>query len=280
MTKFDTHGDYSPRQVALAERALLTVWAGLGSWHEDLVLVGGLVPKYLCRIPTATDVLPRPVTLDADLGIALGASIGQYGSIMDDLQAQGFHLNRSAGARFEQVFDDFTIYVDFLTEQAPATQGTVIVDSVPASILPGIDRALACHRVVPVSGTDLHEAEQHLRIRVCEVGPFLTLKLRAFYRRQQPKDAFDILYTLLHYDGGTARAVAAFGDEVRLGNLACADALLCLNEHFATESSPAPAKAAHFALGPAAPGESADMRFRRRRIQHDMVDAGRALSGG
>ena len=60
------------------------------------------------------------------------------------------------------------------------------------------------------------------------MGPFLALKLRAFADRQQPKDAFDILYTILHYDGGTDAAIVAFAEEVRLGNPACPDALRTL----------------------------------------------------
>ena len=79
--KYETYREYNPDGVATAEGAFLTVWAGLGSWHSDLVLVGGLVPKYLCGDLSATRTLPRPVTLDADLGIALGATLGQYGSL-------------------------------------------------------------------------------------------------------------------------------------------------------------------------------------------------------
>ena len=79
--KYETYRDYDPRGVDLAESALLTVWAGLSSYQNDLVLIGGLVPKYLCGDVSATRSLPRPVTLDADLGIALGASAGSYGSL-------------------------------------------------------------------------------------------------------------------------------------------------------------------------------------------------------
>jgi len=32
-------------------------------------------------------------------------------------------------------------------------------------------------------------------------------------RRQQPKDAFDLLYTLMHYDRGLAVATATFAAE-------------------------------------------------------------------
>jgi hypothetical protein len=277
--KYETYGEYNPVGVATAESAFLTAWAGLGSWHSDLVLVGGLVPKYLCGDLSASRALPRPVTLDADLGIALGASLGQYGSLQMDLQAQGFHLSKNefGGPRFVKQVGDFSIPVDFLTERPPATQGTAVVDDVPANIMPGINRALASARSLLVRGLDLQGARQELTIRVCESGPFLAMKLRAFARRQAPKDAFDILYTLLHYDGGTRAAVAAFGDEMRAGNPACVDAAACLNQHFHDEQSSAPIRAANFVLGPPTPGESGDILHQRRQIQQDVVDAGRLL---
>jgi hypothetical protein len=277
--KYETYSEYNPIGVANAESAFLTVWAGLGSWHSDLVLVGGLVPKYLCGDLSASRTLPRPVTLDADLGIALGASLGQYGSLQMDLQAQGFRLSKDefGGPRFVKQVGDFTIPVDFLTEHPPATQGTAVVDDVPANILPGINRALATARKVTVKGVDLQGAHQELTVRVCEAGPFLAMKLRAFARRQAPKDAFDILYTLLHYDRGTKAAVAVFGEEARAGNPACADAVACLKQHFHDEQSSAPIRAANFVLGQPAPGESGDLLFQRRQIQQDMVDAGRLL---
>jgi len=278
--KYETYSEYNPNGVAIAESAFLTVWAGLGSWRSDLVLVGGLVPKYLCGDISSARILPRPVTLDTDLGIALGASLGQYGSLQADLQAQGFRLSKDefGGARFVKTIGDFTVPVDFLTEQPMTMQGTAMVDDVPANIMPGINRALASARQIKVTGVDLYGATQeNLTVRVCEAGPFLALKLRAFARRQAPKDAFDILYTLLHYDRGTEDAVAAFGEEVRAGNPACTDAVACLNQHFRDEQSSAAVRAASFVLGQPMPGESEDTRTHRLQIQQDMVDAGRLL---
>lgn len=77
--KHETYSEYAPRQTALAESAFLTLWSTLGAWHADLVLVGGLVPKYLCGDLTQPRDLPRPATLDVDLGIALAADSGQCG---------------------------------------------------------------------------------------------------------------------------------------------------------------------------------------------------------
>ena len=277
--KFDTFSKYDPRGAALAESAFLTVWAGLGPWHEDMVLVGGLVPKYLCGDITALRELPRPVTLDADIGIALGASAGQYGRLLDHLAAQDFALTKDefGASRFVRVIGDFRVFVDFLTEDPRGNTGTVIVDSVPANVLPGINCALENPRIMEVSGIDLFEARQTLTIRVCEVGPFLALKLRAFGSRQQPKDAFDILYTLRHYDGGPAAAITAFGDELRRDNPAMPDALQCLKSHFGDESSSGPVRAAHFVHGQRIAEENDERRIQRVHIQQDMVDAARML---
>jgi predicted nucleotidyltransferase len=222
--------------------------------------------------------LPRPATLDVDIGIALGASSGQYGSLSADLQGQGFRPSKKFESRFERVVGNHTIYLDFLVERPPGTKGVVVVDDVPANIVPGIDRALTTARTLVVNCTDLFGAEQSLPIRVCEVGPFLVMKLRAFASRQAPKDAFDLLYTLLHYDGGTDAAVAAFHVEGAAGNLAFQDAAACLRQHFGSEDAAAPVRAAHFVHGPVTPGESGDIRLLRRQIQQDVVSMGLLLN--
>lgn len=274
---YETHSEYDPRSTALAESAFLTLWSTLGSWHGDLVLVGGLVPKYLCGDLTQHRSLPRPATLDVDLGIALATDSGQYGSLFWELAGQGFKRSEKHPARLEKIIGDFPIYVDFLVEHPPRTRGSAQVQDITASIMPGVNRALATARSIEITGVDLHGADQKLLARVCEVGPFLALKLRAFCDRQQPKDAFDILYTLRHYDGGSAAAFAAFAVEVRVGNPACIDAMRTLQEHFQTETSPGPVKASHFVFGQAALGESDDMRFLRTTLRQDMVDAAAQL---
>jgi hypothetical protein len=275
--KYETYSECDPHHTALAESAFLTLWSTLGSWQDDLVLVGGLVPQYLCGHHTPSRRLPRPATLDVDLGIALAADSGQYGNLSWELRGQGFKTSAKHPPRLEKTIGDFPIYVDFLVEHPPRTSGSAVVQDITASIMPGVDRALATARTIEVAGVDLHGAEQKLTARVCEVGPFLALKLRAFRDRQQPKDAFDILYTLRHYDGGTAAAIAGFAEEVHAGNPACPDALRTLKEHFQTETSPGPVKASHFVLGQAVPSESEDTRFLRTTLRQDMVDAAALL---
>ena len=276
--KFASYAEYDPKGIALSIPALLTVWAGIQRFSDELVVVGGLVPHFICRDPGSGTRLPRPATLDVDIGIALGASSGQYGSLSADLQAQGFRPSKDFESRFERVVGPFTLYLDFLVERPPGTKGVVVVDDVPANILPGIDRALATARSQVVNGKDLFGADQSLPIRICEVGPFLVMKLRAFASRQAPKDAFDLLYTLLHYDGGTEAAIAAFHAEGAAGNLAFPEASACLRQHFGNEDAAAPVRAAHFVHGLVTSGETSDIRLLRQQIQQDVVSMGLLLN--
>jgi len=273
--KLGAYTEYDSQKVGLAECALFTIWPNLEAWHDDLVLVGGLVPRYICGDVSSARLLPRPVTLDADMGIALGASAGGMSSLQFAMLEKGFHKTTSPEGliRYEKRIGDYSVPVDFLTESPPHTHGTAVVDDIVASVLPGIDRALKTARTVTVTGKDLADNPQIATVRVCEVGPFLAMKLRAFIQREEGKDAFDILYTLLHYDRGTAAAVAAFVEETRAGNAACPDALRCLEKHFQSEASLAPTKAARFFPGPVTPNEPAGIGFQRLQIQQEMVNA-------
>lgn len=271
--KYDTYSGYDPRLVAQTQPAFLTAWSGLGSYHADLVLVGGLVPHFICRHPSGSNALPRPATLDVDFGVALGASAGQYGSLSNDLRAQGFKPSEKYSGRFEKDIGGFILYIDFLVEDGDQPRGTRTVDDVQASVMPGVVRALETARVMTIEGKDLFGAQQKVTARVCEVGPFLVLKLRAFLFRQQGKDAFDLLYTILHYDGGTAAAVAGFAMEAVAGNPAFADAKRALETLFVDERSPGPVKAAHFVFGEALVAETEDTQTRRLQVQQDTLSA-------
>ena len=100
--KFASYAEFDPKGIVLSVPALLTVWAGIQRFSEELVLVGGLVPHFICRHPESDTQLPRPATLDVDIGIALGASSGQYGSPGADLQAEGFRPSKQFESRFER----------------------------------------------------------------------------------------------------------------------------------------------------------------------------------
>jgi hypothetical protein len=275
--KHETHTGYDPDRTALAEQTLLSVWGSLRPWHDDLVLVGGLVPRYLCDPPINYFELPHPATLDVDFGIALGTESRGYDPISTVLEGQGFAAHPGQPHRYVKTIGAQEVYVDFLTEEDRAERGTVAVDDIAASVMPGMNRALRTARTVEISGKDLQGALQDATVRVCEVGPFLALKLRAFLDRKEGKDAFDILYTLQRYDRGLDAAIAAYAEEVRVGNPACVDAQRCLATLFPTEEAVGPVRASHFVLGPATASDTEDTRIRRAQIRQDMVDVAAAL---
>jgi len=221
---------YRPEDTERCEQALLSVWAKLRDYAEDLVLIGGLVPRYLC--------VDRPAqypaqTLDVDLGIALGASAGLYEPISVRLSNEGFNLKKGT-ARFERAFGKVTLHVDFLTtkdrEDDPDAR---MVDDVPAQAVLGLDRAVKTATVVPVSGRDLNGASVTEAIRVCAAGPFVVLKLVAYGGRAEGKDVFDAIRFCLDHRDGYETAIQLFHAEAGVNN-AHAKAQSILVERFST----------------------------------------------
>jgi len=266
--KFGKFDDYPPRSLESAEAALLTAWRSLERYHEDLVLVGGLAVHYLTKRNVAG--LPGAVTLDVDFGITLGASGGQYGTIKTDLAGLGF---TSENNRLVRKFRDTALYLDFLTEDAPSVTGARIVDDVIASVIPGVNRALAARRMITVHGRDLYGVEQTCKVAVADIGPLLVLKLNAFggpTGRRSPKDAYDVLLAVTGFIDGPEAAVTAFRAEKDAGNSAYAAAEAALNSHFSGADQDGPARAAEFY-----PGDAVD----RERIRQQTVTVGRILLG-
>lgn len=269
MSKFGTFGDYPKESLQSAEAALLTAWRSLDRYHNDLVLVGGLAVHYLTKRDAAGET-PGAVTMDVDFGISLAASGDQYGTIKSDLAGLDF---KSEGNRLVRKFGNLNLYLDFLTEDPPSLTGARIVDDVIASVIPGVNRALACRRIVPVKGRDLYGAEQECNVAVADIGPLLVLKLNAFggpTGRRLPKDAYDVLLAVTRFVEGAESAVAAFHAEAKAGNTGYEFALKALQKDFSDPAQDGPIRAAEFQ-----PGNAED----RGRVRENVATVGRMLLG-
>jgi hypothetical protein len=268
MSKFGTFGDYPKESLSSAQAALLTAWSSLERYQDDLVLVGGLAVHYLTKPSVAG--LPGAVTMDVDFGISLAASAGQYGTIKTDLAGLGF---KTEGARLVRKFGNLNLYLDFLTEDPPSMTGARMVDDVVASVIPGVNRALACRRVVPVKGKDLYGKEQELKVAVADIGPLLVLKLNAFggpTGRRLPKDAYDVLLVTTGFVDGPESAIAGFRKEAGTGNTGYVFALKSLEDDFVDPRQDGPIRASEFY--PGNPDQS-------DRIRQDVATIGRFLLG-
>lgn len=244
MSKFGTFSEYPRPSLISAQAALLTAWRSLERYHDDLVLVGGLAVHYLTKRNEAG--LPGAVTMDVDFGVTLGASGGQYGTIKSDLAGLGFV---SEDNRLVRKFGEIQVYLDFLVEDPPLQTGTRIVDDVVASVIPGVNRALACRRWVTVRGRDLYGAEQECKVSVADIGPLLVLKLNAFggpTGRRHPKDAYDVLLAVTAFVDGPEAAVAAFRAEAQAGNTGYDFAAATLRKDFTAVDRDGPIRAAEF----------------------------------
>lgn len=273
MSKFASFAEYPPRSLAGAEAALLTAWASLERFHGDLVLVGGLAVKYLTK--RGGGLLPGPVTMDVDFGVTLAAEGGQYGTIADDLEGQGFKCDEKG--RYVRQFETMPVFIDFLTEHSTATEGTAMVDGVPAGVFPGVARALTTRRKIIVEGKDLFGVVQRAVVPVAGIGALLVLKLNAFAGRQQPKDAYDVLLGVSRHTDGPEAAIAAFQVEATANNRGYARAAETLKKHFSEADHSGPLRCAAFALD----GQTGldDRPTRQRQIAEQMVTIGQALLG-
>ena len=149
----------------------------------------------------------------------------------------------------------------------------MVDDDVRTAVFRGIDRALARNRDCLITGVDLYGANQRCRVRVCEAGPYLILKLIAFAGRMQPKDVFDLHQIALHYDGGPEAVVAAFAAE-RDVNSGFAVARATLAEHFTHRDASGPLRGAAFVVGE---NPSVAMLDEHLRIREELVNFGQLL---
>jgi hypothetical protein len=245
--KHDTFEKYQGENLALPEQALLTTWDCLPDYRNDLVLVGGLAVRYLTKAPA--EGLPGPVTLDVDFALSLAADSWAYSGIRENLSGHGFKWENG---RFTRQFPTLELHIDLLTDDDKSDKGTAVVDDgLSVSMFPGINRALALHRKVRVSGKTLLGVTKNDEIKVAEVGPLLVLKLNAFggaSGRRAPKDAHDILYLAMNYLGGSAAAVAGFHEERRIGNRAIGSALKSLENDFSNPDAQGSVACAAFRL--------------------------------
>src|SRR5260370_13120516 len=126
--KFSSASDYRSENTRLSESALLSLWAKVGDFKDDIVLVGGLVPGYICR-PSVDGLEPN--TLDVDFGIALAAGGNMYSPLSERLANEGFLRENG---RFVKKTPKGNFFVDFLTERPTSNSTTTAsVDDIGCS---------------------------------------------------------------------------------------------------------------------------------------------------
>ena len=262
--KLPYYRNYSIESTRQCESALLTAWAVLREFRDDLVLVGGLVPRYICKTMTAL----QAVTIDVDFGISIGMSSGMYETTKNRLKNSGFEWGDK---RFVKTIGNIPLYLDFITDKPTSdSPDSVMVDDIPVSAVFGVQRALDVFREVEIKGHDLYGAKVSEKIRICEIGPYICLKLQAYANRAQSKDVFDFVTAVKNYDKGTTEAIRLFRNEEKV-NLSYKKAIEVLQERFLNERSKGPVQYADFCLG-GLDATNSDMEFRRKQLINEALN--------
>lgn len=252
--KPQTEAGYSAAGTALAERVLLEVWSRLGSYRQHLVLVGGLVPRYLVPQPPpgAPGIVPAHTgTLDVDLAISLAvADLKTYASIHSTLvDTLGFTPGANAGGRdqrhsFKKRVGHADVILDFLTTKYDGPENSLmraVEENLSAIQVEGLGMALNDPRPVALEGELLSGGFHEATVNVCRPVPFVMLKALALANRGEPKDAYDLVYVIRYYPGGTQALAAEVQKDERAAD-SFAHAVAELGKSFKTVGHDGPQK--------------------------------------
>jgi hypothetical protein len=110
MTAFEAgknpESEYAPEALAACEKALRTILKKIGPWGARLILIGGMVPRYLVGdVPNEIKEHVGTTDLDVVVGITVSAEEeGFYRTWQQNLKDSGFAPARSADTGQEETF--------------------------------------------------------------------------------------------------------------------------------------------------------------------------------
>lgn len=222
-------GGYTDLHAELCERTLVTLLRGLGPWKTGVYICGGLVPRYLIPPPTGREAGPPPHagTTDVDLVLDMQVltTIDAYRRLEQNLKALGFARGTNEEGRAQHfswrkpVGGGVTVVVDLLCE-ADAAEGGRVVDlpgerRLSALGIPGAHLVVTDHVEVELTANLLDgRGVAAEKVRVANVVPFVVLKTLAYEDRLEEKDAYDLIYCLMHYGDGPEDVAEQFADRL------------------------------------------------------------------
>lgn len=211
-----TRGDYNAAAVQAARSIMIEVVSVLGEYRGDLAVVGGQAPEML--VPPGES--PHIGSIDVDLALNhTHLKQAGYKRIQDLLIERGYERGRQFFQFTKRVKvgdEECTVNIDLL---AGIEAGTDPLDS--SQIIHGEALALkarGCDLLFEVGPVEVvlegklpDGAKTTVGVPVAAPVPFLVMKGIALASRYKEKDAYDVLYLVRNYPGGT-RALA---DEFR-----------------------------------------------------------------
>ena len=251
--------DYAPETYERVQQALLHISTGLGDWMEQITLIGGIVPSLLVppsQLPVGAEA--HPGTSDLDLALQLKVLTAEgYASISQLLRQAGYRpvekeedkIRRQTWRTDPKLGRPVTI--DFLIPRSPIHPRDLRVQNLEqdfaALIADGLQLVERDRRKIRISGRTIRGEKAERDIWVCGPASFVVLKARAIHLREKPKDAFDLHYILVNFEGG----VDAIATELRslLDDLDAVESLRFLRQAYGSIDGIGPSRAAYFLYG-------------------------------
>lgn len=268
---------YHREETQQVESACLTVAVTLGALMDQLCIVGGLVPSLLIDRELGEDAGPGDEhcgTNDLDVGLAIALlDEGQYKEITHRLRQEGFEPDRNKqGNPTPQRWKlgDLSVTIDFLLPPLPdgkkGGQVQPLEGDFGALIAPGLELAFEERHEVEIDGHTLKGERVRRTVPIAGPAAFVVLKALAFTDRGEPKDAYDLVYVLSRWPGGSAdiaRRLAMHRGEV------VGKALDALQKDFSDPDRIGPLRAAEFE---GEEGEDREARDEAAADAHGYVD--------
>ena len=248
--------DYNRSFTQRVESALLDVWALLGEYRDDLVLVGGLAPRYITAPQNTLDYsLTRHCgTMDIDFGVSVAVSNrARYKEIIDILKGAGFEnaVNDRGNLKhhsFVKKSGEKEIVIDFLTTQYDGPDDSrmhMITDDISAIQTQGLGLGFINPLKCAVRREASNGAVSEEIINVCRPVAYIVLKALAFDKRRKDKDVYDLIFVLENYKSGVDSVIAEIlPEDIKAPSFSAA--LECLERHFRDVNYDGPAAYANF----------------------------------
>ena len=251
-----TREDYPKLAVKAAESVLLELVHILGEYLDRIIVIGGMVPRYLITEPEE----PHIGTTDVDLALNhCRFDEPGYQTLHKLLTNHHYLVDRDQPFIYWRpiVMDgkNITVQVDLLSGEYGGTgkeRRTQTVQDVRPRKARGADLAFNEPVHVRIAGELPDGTKDTVTIPVAGIVPFIVMKAMAMRGRLKPKDPYDVYYCLRYFPGGPEKIVG----HVKLlkENKLVKEALEILKEKFASPEHVGPSHIAEF-LGVSDPDE-------------------------
>lgn len=218
MTKPPTADGYDARTTEAVHRALIDIAHLLGTFRNQIVVIGGLVPSL-----TVEPIDGRAHVGTIDIDLALDAvnlrEDDAYAQVIELLERGGFKRGNEEEHKHLREFQMATLvdledggepveveldllkskHVKLVKHRPPIIEGLRVQD------VDGIELAIEHSQEVKLQGRDRKGRGDSATIRVVRPEAFLVLKGLALINRREAKDCYDVYYVIRNAPDGPER---------------------------------------------------------------------------